>query len=337
MNTEQVESSDDPMSGGPGRIWGRLAKLSTTIKVHRATRLVIASVWVITLALLAWLAWRNRDTLIFYLVGANYWRLLLALPFYLGTIVASVIGWSFIMRSFAQPVALGTHLRIYCATLAARRLPGTIWYVGGRVILYRQLGISGLVVSLASTVELVVTTIAGITVGLFFLPLGLSLPPQITAWLLVGAVLGLACLHPAVLTKIMLWLGRPLARRFGWRDLIKWLLAYGMVWWMGGMMLAQIVGAFSVISPQQLVYFIGAWSIAGAGGMLTVLLPSSFGVTELALTFFLSTVLPLPLAATIAVLTRILTTLAEIALSIASYLFLKRAGQLPTEAGRNPL
>jgi hypothetical protein len=110
-----------------------------------------------------------------------------------------------------------------------------------------------------------------------------------------------------------------------------------MAWLMGGIMLAQIVGAFSVIGPQQLVYFIGAWSIAGAGGMLTVLLPSSFGVTELALTFFLSRMLPLPLAATVAVLTRILTTLGEIALSIASYFFLKRAGRLPTEAGRNPL
>jgi uncharacterized membrane protein YbhN (UPF0104 family) len=331
MSHDEVDSSEDETGTRPGKLWSGLTNLDASGRYYRPARLLIALVWVLALSLLAWLAWRSRDTLILYLAGANYWRLLLALPFYLGTIVASVIGWSFIMRLFERPVSLWTHFRIYCATLAARRLPGTIWYVGGRLVLYHQLGLSRKAVSVASAVELFVTAIAGIAVGLLSLSLGLSLPAHIIVLLLAGAIGGSLCLHPAVLGAVMRWLKRPLVRTVAVMDILTWMLAYSVAWLMGGLMLGQIISAFWPLEGRQLVLVIGAWALSGTGGLLTIFLPSSFGVTELALTFFFARLMPLPLAVTVAVLARILTTLAEVILSIGSYAFLRLSHGLKVE------
>jgi uncharacterized membrane protein YbhN (UPF0104 family) len=52
---------------------------------------------------------------------------------------------------------------------------------------------------------------------------------------------------------------------------------------------------------------------------LTIFLPSSLGATELSLMVFLTKLLPLPLAGTIAIAIRLFTLLMEILLSAAFY------------------
>lgn len=89
-------------------------------------------------------------------------------------------------------------------------------------------------------------------------------------------------------------------------------------------MLSRIAAVFRPIGWRESVFLVGAWSLSGVAGLLTLFLPSSFGATELALTGFLQQLMPLPLALTTAVLARILTTLLEIAVSVAFFPLLRR-------------
>ena len=291
-------------------------------------RIAGALAWGVALAIVGVVAWRNRETLVPYLAEADWRQMGWACLLYLGALELAVIGWIAIIRSFAPGVSGWSHVRIYLATLAARRLPGTIWYVGGRLVLYKQLGVSGAAVSIASSVEFLVSLVSGTLVGLALLPVGLSLSGPVFAASLVGALGGLLLLHPRVIGWTMRRLQRPLVGELTLAEVAVWLGIYLGVWLLGGMMLSRIVSAFRPLEVHEVWLSVGAWALSGSAGLLTIFLPSTFGATELTLTIFLSLLVPLPLAAAIAIFARILTTAFEIVVAIAVYFPLRhlRAG-----------
>jgi hypothetical protein len=207
--------------------------------------------------------------------------------------------------------------------LAARRLPGTVWYVGGRVMLYEQWGVSKTTVLIVSGVELVLTVVASVIVGLVCVPFGMALSNRIALLLIAGATAGLVALHPFGLSLLMRAIGRPLQRPVQFKETLTWLVAYLATWVLGGLMLSQVVMAFQPLELSGLLFVIGAWAISGAAGYLTFLLPSGLGATELALTILLSQLMPLPLATIVAILMRILTTLFELVLSATFFALLR--------------
>lgn len=302
-----------------------LARKQASGRTRRIAQVGTLLVWLGCLAVVGWIGWYDRNTIIPYLVQADYLRLSSALGGYIASLVAVLIGWSAIMRSFAGPLNWWTHAQIYCATLAARRLPGTLWYIGGRLVLYKRLCISRTLVSLASGVELVVSIVTGGLVGLVLLPFGLSLYTHLIVFLVGGVVAGILTLHPVTLRTIMKWIGKPLTQAVSFKDTLVWLLAYSAMWVMSGMMVGQIIGAFEPVGLREMVLIIGAWALSGTAGMLTFFLPSGLGVTELTLAVLLSQIMPLPLAAFIALLTRILITLFEVSLSVIFYAVMKHS------------
>jgi len=286
-------------------------------------RIAGALAWGVALAIVGVVAWRNRETLVPYLAQADWRQMGWAFLLYLGSLGLAVIGWIAIIQPFAGGVSGWTHVRIYLATLAARRLPGTVWYVGGRLVLYKQLGVSRAAVSVASSVEFLVSLVSGTLLGLALLPVGLSLSGLVVAAALVGVLGGLLLLHPRVIAWTMRRLQRPLVGELSLTAVASWLGAYLGMWLLSGAMLSRIVSAFRPLGAHELWLAVGAWALSGSVGLLTIFLPSTFGATELTLTVFLSLLVPLPLAAAIAIFARILTTVFEIAVAITAYSLLR--------------
>ena len=104
------------------------------------------------------LLYANWDTL-----RGFEWRirpapLLLSFPVYGLALALAALAWARIMRALGSSVALSEHVRVYYVTNLARRLPGVLWYVVGRVALYEVMRfgdtLKEMVLQGASTAEL---------------------------------------------------------------------------------------------------------------------------------------------------------------------------------------
>jgi uncharacterized membrane protein YbhN (UPF0104 family) len=281
---------------------------------NRLLRVGIFIFWAFGIALILLLAWRFRDEIIPFLASVSPWGLFKAFGWFLLSLIAIVGGWVALMRHFAPGVPWWTHVRIYCVTLATRRLPGTLWYVGGRLVLYKRAGISRALVSIASSVEYAVIIVSGALVGLVLLPTAVDFPGGPAVPLALAAVM--VIFSPRLVAWLANRIGRPLPVAIGFIDVLGWLAALSVMWLCGGMMLVEIIRAFSPLAGEQTVFVLGAWALTGTLGALTFALPSSFGIGDISLAFLLAQIMPLAEAATVAVVTRFLGLLFEVAVAV---------------------
>jgi hypothetical protein len=273
-------------------------------------KLAVGIFWALGISLLLWLAWRFRDDILPYLANVEPWGFVRAFGWYLASLAAIVAGWVALMRHFAPGVSWRTHVRIYCVTLATRRLPGTLWYIGGRLVLYRREGISRALISIASSVEYAVIIVSGALVGLVLLPAAAGIPGATAGALVLAGLMVL--FSPRLVAWLARRIGRPLPVAIRLHDVLGWLLALVVMWLCGGMMLFEIIRSFAPLPFDRVVYVIGAWALAGTLGALTFALPSSFGVGDISLAFLLARIMPPAAAGTIAVATRFLGLIFEL-------------------------
>jgi hypothetical protein len=240
---------------------------------------------------------------------------------------AVAIGWHLIMYYVGEQHNLLLNIKIYVYTLVARRMPGTLWYVAGRAILYQRLGISGRVTTLASGIEIVLGIVAGFMVGLpaLFLQLGLSWV-SIAVFTFIEAI-GLVILYPPLLCKLLSLFSYYVdPKSITIRTVLAWLCSYVSMWISGGIMTCTVVAALYPLSWGQIPTIISLWSLTGVISYSVFLLPSNLGATEIALSVMLSHIIPLPIAVATAILVRILTTVFDIGWS--SLILLDRNRQL---------
>ena len=290
----------------------------------RSRRLFQIAAYIIAtlfIALLVYSAWENRASLQSLLAQANYSQLLGFTAFYLISASACAVNWVAMMHTFDRSLNWWVHTQIYCMTQATRRIPGTLWYVGSRVVIYQKLGLTTTVVLLANAIELIITLVTASTMGILFLLLS-KFQPSPLAFIVMIASLAIASLslRPSVFRWLLKKFGAPPAANLSFRNIATWILLYSLVWIASGLMLNQLVNVFTPGGLDQSLYIIGAWSLSVTAGVLTFFLPTNFGLTELALTVLLIPILPLPLAGMIAIMMRFLTILLEIAVSAAFYL-----------------
>ena len=83
-------------------------------------------------AMLGYLLYRERETLLPRLMTIEPRQLIPLVLAYLADLIIMIIAWAAIANAFGVQVGLARHARIFCVANAARRLPGTLWYIGSR-------------------------------------------------------------------------------------------------------------------------------------------------------------------------------------------------------------
>ncbi len=201
-----------------------------------------------------------------------------------------------------------------CTSTPARScradLPGTVWYVVGRSALYRLEGDSARLVTLGSSIELLLSTMAGALVALLLGVVTSANTPALTLpalGLLVGV--GVIALHPRILARIMARLRLPAIPPLPRALLGVWLLGDALNWLLGGVIFWLIASEISAITLEQLPFVAFAWTLVGVLSVAVYVLPSNFGLTEVGLSLLLSAIMPSSMAVVVAVLTRVLMTL----------------------------
>lgn len=285
-------------------------------------------VWAVLFAFLAYTVWKSRDQLLPYLAKADYSQFFFVVLIYLVALFLAVLNWTVIMHAFESSISFWMHAKIYLVSMVSRRLPGTIWYVGGRMIFYKRLGVPSIKTASASGIEFIISFVADALLAAIFIPLGLNLSK---IWLIplgLVVVIGLFVLRPKTVEKIMVKLNHPLAQPVSTSQVISWLLLRMALVLAGGVMIFFTIRIFTPLGFDSLLFVLGARALSGAAGMMTFLLPSSMGASDLTLLAMLSTIIPTSLATVIALLVRIYTTLFELVFGLIFFVFLNKS--LPT-------
>lgn len=301
-------------------------KIKTFYARHsRVIKVLLYIAWAVLFAFLAYTVWKSRQQLLLYLVNANYSQFIIITIIYLIALFLAVFNWSVIMHAFDSAISLWMHAKIYLVSMVSRRLPGTIWYVGGRMLLYKHLGVPSINTASASGIEFTISFIADALLAAIFIPLGINLSKTLLIPLGIVVILGLYILQPTNLGKIMVRLKHPLAQPVRTGQVFGWLFLRIALVLTGGLMIFFTIRIFTPIGFDLLLFVLGARALSGAAGMLTYLLPSSMGASDITLLAMLSSIVPTPLATVIALLVRIYTTLFELIIGFIFFIILNKS------------
>src|SRR5690348_3446556 len=242
--------------------------------------------------------------------------------------------WKSILARLGKHLGLRTSLRIYLASEFVRYIPGNVWHVLTRILWVGKYGVSRPVAFASMAIELITKLAAGVLVFsisiLFWQDIGK------VGSLLHGSlldILGIASiiilfigLHPRILNGVLNWLlirmkREPIQLTLRYSDILLITLAWCASWIVAGTAFYVLLLALWPAAPiVAWPICIGIYAIAWDIGFVSFITPSGLGMREAGIVALFALTLPLPtgLASIMALLSRLVSTLAEaVCVSIA--------------------
>ncbi len=243
----------------------------------------------------------------------------------------------------ATLAAMGTRVRvpdaatIYLVGQLGKYVPGSVVAVLLQMELARSVGISRARGLTASLLTAGVAVVSSLLAGLLAVP-ALTGSRPVLLWLFVLLPVGLALLHPTALTYVVdrvLGLLRqpPLPQRLAGGAIARAsalsLLGYLLYGVHLFVLVATLPAAGSTGPALLLVLCVGTMGVAMTAGLVAFVLPSGIGAREVVVVAALAAVLPYGQALALAVVSRVLFTVVELASAGAATL----AARLATRHG----
>lgn len=291
---------------------------------------------IVILALFLYQLNKNWTQLTAYTFQWNPWLLAMALLGFMLQELSYGLIWQSILARLDSRLGLRLCLRIYLASEFVRYIPGNVWHVLTRILWVGRYGVSRPVAFASMTIELITKLAAGMLVFsvslLFWRDFGavgsLLHGPLVDILGLASILALLIVLHPRVLNGLLnlalrLLKRDPVQLTLRYSDILLITLAWCASWFVAGcafyiLMLALWPGAPLVALPICIGIYALAWDI----GFVSFITPSGLGVREAAIVGLFALALPLPagLATVLALLSRFVSTIAEVVCVSIAYL-----------------
>ncbi len=249
------------------------------------------------------------------------WRfVVLSILLYPLGMLPTVIAWHMLLRSLNIPVSFLDNLHFYSLSILPRHIPGGVWYVSSRSMLYQDIGISGTRIVVATGIETILLSLTGAITSLLWFSLTKTVnerfrPLQIIALLAAIGIIVFLLWTPSF-NRIL----QRIQRRWEFlqhiqikqKEILISLLWMFVAWIGGGLLLFLLASGFLQINWQLLPNIIGVWGGSGAISLSLGALIQGMGLREITLGALLSTMMPLLDAAVIAIAFRLTLTAGEI-------------------------
>lgn len=251
------------------------------------------------------------------------WVLPVAVVAGMAGLTAQMLGWRALLAGLGSPLPRRVAARVMFVGQLGKYLPGSVWAFVAQVELARDRKVPRSRGAAATLLAVAVTVATGLAVSAFALPLTSVEAARRWWWALLLAPLLLAALHPRVVGWGIRLAARPFARfrevaeagpldiggraiaaAVGW-SLVAWVPLGLHVW-----VLTWAVGGDPVASVGPAV---GAYALAWSLGLLVVFAPAGIGVREAVLVVALAPVVDAGAALVVAVLSRLVMTVADLA------------------------
>ncbi|MEM7333745.1 MAG: hypothetical protein AAF490_16780 [Chloroflexota bacterium] len=243
--------------------------------------------------------------------------LIAILIFFLIDLIVATWAWHQLTIKLANFNNFRKSAKICWSANLARRIPGPIWYIAGRALMYEQEGVSKRTTSMLSGLELAFFLISGLFTTILTLPFWV-LPEQIatqqTQFIFVLILVPCTALfaHPKLLKSIWQRFSKEnLTQDLTWKDTTTWIVNYVLAWLFGAFVFYSTINFVYPLPISELPQIIGIWSLAGAISLAGSLTISVIGLREISLALLLGPLLPPPIVLIVAIGIRIVWVIGE--------------------------
>ena len=257
-----------------------------------------------------------RDT-VEHMSWTDWLPAFLALPVAIGL---STLSWQLLVDELGEPAGFSRGAQIFLVGQLGKYLPGSVWAYVLQMELGRRAGLARARVFTATLFSLAVAVVAALMCGVLAIPSLSTHDESLRAlrWLYVLLPVGLVCLHPRILDRLVSVAFRllrrpPLDHPVRGRAVLLSLLAavgsyvaFGLHLWL----LAR--GTDGDVGVGLLPLCVGAMAAAMISGLFFFVLPSGAGVRELVLVTALAPYVGEGPAIALAAVSRVLLTLADL-------------------------
>lgn len=289
-------------------------------------KLVAGSLFLMVLGLMGLVIYREWDLIISFPWQLNVAYLALTLLFHSLALGSTYIVWHLMIARIGRFRDLWTNFRFYYLSTLAKRIPSAIWYVGGRLVMYGEVGVPRSAVLNCVALEILIVGIAGALVYLAFFPL-YTYGSDGVIWPVAGVaitLLGVLVIRPQILIEgtnaLLVRFGRktqlPLIHR---QDILIWGGLYTLPWLFGGTALFFMVKALSPHRSPDLASAIGISTLSTLVALLSTILPGGLALKEITASALLTGWMPLSAGIVISIAYRLLQTLNEVAWALLAY------------------
>ncbi len=247
-----------------------------------------------------------------------------------------MLAWRTLLAGLGSPLTRPTATRVMFIGQLGKYLPGALWALAAQVELARDYDVPRRRSVTATLVSMAITLAVGLIMAAVTLPLTSANAARHYWWVLACTPLILVGLYPPVtrlgLDLVLRIARRPplekpvslpgMARALAWTT-TGWLL-YGLHSWL-------LVSDVARDSTRVLLMSMGAYALAWAAGFLIVVFPGGIGPRELALIAALAPVMPRAAALVIALVSRVVMTIGDLAWAGLGFAIGRRA--VPTGQG----
>lgn len=259
------------------------------------------------------------------ITGMAWQSVLLALICVIAGTLAGVMSWRALLAEEGHPLELRDAGRVFLVGQLGKYLPGSVWAVLVQMELATRLGVPRARTFTATLSWIGLSLSSALTVGLIGLPVMAEADTPL-GWLLWALLpIALVCSHPRVLTKIVNLVLRmlrkpPLPHEFTWRGVLRafgWLL---VTWLLYGAHLWLLANSLGAPGFSGFLRTLGAFALALGAGIVFIVAPSGAGAREALIVASLAGVMSKGEALGVAVVSRMVFTVADIGLAGAAAL-----------------
>jgi hypothetical protein len=251
----------------------------------------------------------------------------------------TMIGWKTLLRDLGSDLHLAPASGVYFVGQLGKYLPGSLWSVLVQADIASHLRVPRRRTAVTGLLALGLALLTGFLVGL---PAASYLISRSSSgfdwWLLLGIpLLVLLCvprLLNAIIARLLTVIRRePLEHDLSGGAVIRSVAIFVLVWVCFGvhtLLLARAVAGDGSPHPDLTTAAMTGYALSVSLGMLTVILPAGLGAREGLLTLILSTAIPTPAAAAVAITSRFIVTIVDVVAALGGWLY-ARSHHLITE------
>jgi uncharacterized membrane protein YbhN (UPF0104 family) len=228
-----------------------------------------------------------------------------------------MLSWRALLRDLGSPLPVRSVTRIYFVAQLGKYVPGAVWAAAAQVELARGHEVPRKRSASATVVAMLVTLATGLLVAAVALPLSSGDAAREYWWALALAPPALIGLYPPVtcwvLDRVLRMAKRPpLERRISGPGMIR-AVAWSLLGWAffsvhAWLLVADMTGKAASVLPIAA----GAYALAWSVGFVLIPFPGGVGPRELAFIAALAPVMPRGSAIVVAVVSRLVLTLADL-------------------------
>jgi uncharacterized membrane protein YbhN (UPF0104 family) len=291
---------------------GARGRLLTTVRWVLAVAVLVA----VTLALE-----RNWTAVSGYLREVEGTALLAAGLLALVSPPCTLMGWRTLLADLGTRLALPAAASVFFVGQLGKYVPGSVWSVVAQAEMGAALRVPRRRMGVVGLLAIGLAALTGVLVGLPAVPLLLSRAGEhLSAWWIgLAGLLGCVLFWPRLLNAgaalaLRLLRREPLEHDLGARAVVATVAWFLLAWLAAG--LSVLVLAHAVAPGESyrhlFVASVCGFALASSAGMFSVVVPAGVGVRDGVLVVLLATLMPLPAATAVAVLSRFLTVAVDV-------------------------